>query len=110
MYTVTITEHFEDWYVADEAIGAFETFDEAIRTFTEACALFQASRQQPTALGRQFGLLRRRCHGFKRVEQGSRHEFTPVNENMDPSIKRNKRNVIKVSGPYVAKIAHSAVF
>jgi hypothetical protein len=37
MYTVLIMEHLEDWYVADETIGEFATFEKALRSFAESC-------------------------------------------------------------------------
>lgn len=37
MYTVVMTEHFEDWYVADLIIGKFNTLEKAIVAFSEVC-------------------------------------------------------------------------
>jgi hypothetical protein len=37
MYTVVVTDHFEDWHVAYETIGEYYTFEEAIRIFSEEC-------------------------------------------------------------------------
>jgi hypothetical protein len=37
MYTVSITEHLEDWYVADEITGEFATFGKTLCSFAELC-------------------------------------------------------------------------
>ena len=37
MYSVGITEHFEDWYVSDYAVGKFDKLDAAIQAFNDIC-------------------------------------------------------------------------
>ena len=37
MYKVELVEHFEDWYVAEEAIGKFRMLDEAMLEFRKEC-------------------------------------------------------------------------
>jgi len=36
MYTLQLTEHFEDWYVADIVIGEFDSIDDAVAAFCAA--------------------------------------------------------------------------
>ncbi|MGD9578189.1 MAG: hypothetical protein AB7Y74_08050 [Syntrophorhabdus sp.] len=36
MYRLELTEHFEDWYVADTVIGEFDSLDDAVVAFCSA--------------------------------------------------------------------------
>ena len=50
MYTVVVTEHFEDWYVAEATIAQFETLDEAIRCYCAECGQIVSGGYRATGI------------------------------------------------------------
>ena len=50
MYTVVVTEHFEDWYVDEATIAEFETLDDAILCYCAECGQIVSGGYRATGI------------------------------------------------------------